>query len=109
MKEELGLFEERFVKPLKVAIVMLLAFLAGGFIPILAYFFVSEPRFALSLAAILAYSSLFVIGVWKTTFTHKHWLLSGLEMVFIGIIATLVPYTVGDLVLAPFLLRLLAT
>lgn len=37
MKEELGLFEERFESPVKVGLIMLVAFVAGGLVPILPF------------------------------------------------------------------------
>lgn len=35
MKEELELFEERFENPVKVGLIMFVAFVAGGLVPIL--------------------------------------------------------------------------
>jgi len=37
MKEELGLFEERFESPVKIGLIMLVAFIAGGLFPILLF------------------------------------------------------------------------
>ena len=53
----------------------------------------------LAVASTLTFVSLFCIGVWKTTFTHRSWLMSGGEMVFVGILATVIPYFIGDLLL----------
>jgi len=107
MKEELGLFEERFEKPTKLALIMFFAFLVGGLLPIIPFAFVGSAIDGLIIAAIVTFSSLFAIGVWKTTFTNRHWLISGLEMVFFGVLATVIPYLIGDLIL-PGILSALA-
>jgi VIT1/CCC1 family predicted Fe2+/Mn2+ transporter len=109
MKEELGFFEERFENPFKVGFIMqetthdsvlaLCAFLAGGFIPVTPFFFL-QAQTGLIVASALTYISLFMIGVWKTTFTDKKVLWSGLEMVLVGILAAVIPYLIGDLFLS---------
>ena len=43
MKEELGLFEERFANPVKVGLIMFVAFLAGGLVPILPFILMIVP------------------------------------------------------------------
>jgi predicted membrane protein (TIGR00267 family) len=99
MKEELGLFEERFENPVKVGLVMLIAFMAGGLVPIMPFFLLSTPQYSLMIASVLTFVSLFLIGVWKTTFTNKQLWVSGLEMVFVGILAAVIPYLIGELLL----------
>jgi len=106
IREELGFFKERFENPVKVGLVMLLAFLAGGFVPLMPYLLISIPQSSFLAASILTYVSLFIIGLWKTTFTNKHWLISGGEMVLIGILAAVIPYLIGELFL-PSILSLL--
>jgi VIT1/CCC1 family predicted Fe2+/Mn2+ transporter len=106
MKEELGLFEERFENPFKVGFIMLGAFLAGGIIPVAPFFFLIAKT-SLIIASALTFASLFMIGVWKTTFTERKWFWSGLEMVLVGILATVVPYLIGDLFLSWMLQRFL--
>jgi predicted membrane protein (TIGR00267 family) len=103
MKEELGLFEERFESPVKVGLIMLVAFIMGGLVPILPFVLLPASQTGLIVASIVTFVSLFLIGVWKTTFTNKHWLRSGLEMVFVGILATVIPYLIGDLLLSSVL------
>ena len=99
MKEELGLFEERFENPLKLGLIMLTASIAGGFIPILPFFIFSHLQTSFITASIMTFLSLFIIGIWKTTFTEKNWLLSGMEMIFVGVLAAVIPYIIGDLIL----------
>ena len=100
MKEELGLIEKRFEPPFKIGLIMLTAFLAGGMIPILPFFLIPTPLNSLIISAILTYLSLFIIGCWKTTFTDRHWIVSGLEMVGIGIVAAIIPYLIGEVLLS---------
>ncbi len=99
MKEELGLFEERFENPVKVGLIMLLAFMAGGIVPILPFLLIATPQTSFLAASTVTFASLFTVGVWKTTFTNKQWLMSGSEMVFVGILAAAIPYLIGDLLL----------
>jgi len=103
MREELGLFEERFESPLRVGLIMLVAFIAGGLVPIVPFLLISSSQISFPTASIVTFASLFVIGVWKTSFTDKHWLASGLEMVLIGILAAVIPYFIGDLLLPSIL------
>ena len=103
MKEELGLFAEHFENSVKVGLIMFVAFVAGGLVPILPFILVVVPQISLLTSSILTFVSLFTIGVWKTTFTNKHWLLSGAEMVFVGILAAVIPYRIGDILLPTIL------
>ena len=105
MKEELGLFEERFENSFKVGFIMFCAFLVGGFIPVMPFFFL-HANIGLILASALTYVSLFIVGVWKTTFTDKKVLWSGLEMVVVGILAAVIPYLIGELCLSWILQRI---
>ncbi|MGQ9588333.1 MAG: VIT1/CCC1 transporter family protein [Thermoplasmata archaeon] len=103
MKEELGLFEERFERPTKLALVMFAAFVARGMMPVAPFLLIEATQTGLVLAALVTFVSLFSIGVWKTTFTDKNRLLSGTEMVLVGIMATVIPYLIGDLLLPKIL------
>jgi VIT1/CCC1 family predicted Fe2+/Mn2+ transporter len=47
------------------------------------------------------------VGFWKTIFTDKHWLPSGLEMMLVGILALVIPYLIGDLLLPSVLSQFL--
>jgi predicted membrane protein (TIGR00267 family) len=107
MKEELGLFEERFEHPIKVGMVMLIAFLAGGLIPVMPFLLTADSNSGFLAASFLTFASLFCIGLWKTTFTNRHWLASGGEMVLIGIVAAVIPYLIGDLLLPVILSRII--
>jgi predicted membrane protein (TIGR00267 family) len=96
MKEELGLFKECFENPIKLGLIMFFAFVAGGILPIIPFLILPTTHASLLAAVVVTFVSLFTIGAWKTTFTKKNWLLSGAEMVFVGILATLIPYLIGQ-------------
>ncbi len=102
-KEELGLFEERFEQPVKVGVIMFAAFVAGGIIPVTPFLLIQQSISSLIVSIALTFTSLFIIGVWKTTLTGRNWLTSGLEMVGIGILATVIPYIIGDILLTQIL------
>ena len=95
-KEELGLVRERFVNPLKVALVMMIAETGGGLVPLAPYLFTSSVQAGFFVAIAVTFASLFAIGVWKTTFTNRNKLKSGLEMVAAGVLATVIPYFIGN-------------
>lgn len=107
MKEELGLFQERFENPVKIGLIMLVAFMAGGLVPLAPFLFISSPQNSFLISSIVTFSSLFIIGLWKTTFTQKHWLLSGAEMVGVGVLAAVIPYMIGDALLPWILSQIL--
>jgi len=107
MKEELGLFEERFENPIKLGLIMFLAFVTGGLVPIIPFLFIPTPQTSLLASSTMTFTSLFAIGVWKTTFTNKHWLISGIEMVFVGVLAAAIPYMIGELFLPTILSKIL--
>ncbi len=96
MKEELGLFKERFENPIKLGLIMFSTFVAGGILPIIPFLILPTTHASLLAAVAVTFVSLFTIGVWKTTFTKRNWLFSGAEMVFVGILATLIPYLIGQ-------------
>ena len=95
-KEELGIVRERFVHPLKVALIMMVAETVGGLVPLSPLLFTQNIMTGFIAAIIVTFASLFAIGVWKTTFTGKNKLFSGVEMIVAGVIATVIPYLIGS-------------
>jgi len=95
-REELGLARERFVHPLKAALVMMVAETIGGLVPLTPYLITPNVQNGFMGGIIVTFVSLFAIGVWKTTFTKKNKLRSGLEMVVAGTLATVIPYFIGN-------------
>jgi predicted membrane protein (TIGR00267 family) len=95
-REELGLARERFVHPLKAALVMMVAETIGGLVPLTPYLVTPNVQTGFMGGIVVTFASLFAIGVWKTTFTKKNKLRSGLEMVVAGTLATVIPYFIGN-------------
>ncbi|MGD0550961.1 MAG: VIT1/CCC1 transporter family protein [Candidatus Bathyarchaeia archaeon] len=95
-RDELGLAKERFVHPLKAALVMMGAETIGGLVPLTPYLITPNVQTGFMGGIVVTFASLFAIGVWKTTFTKKNKLRSGLEMVVAGTLATVVPYFIGN-------------
>lgn len=95
-KEELGIVRERFVHPLKVALIMMAAEMVGGLVPLVPFLVTQNIGMGFIAAIIVTFASLFAIGVWKTTFTRKNKLVSGIEMVVTGVIVTVIPYLIGN-------------
>lgn len=94
MEEELGLIFESMNSPLKVGLVIGASFLAGGFIPLVPFIFL-ETAPALKASLFFTSMALFILGAAKTTITQKHWLKSGMEVLFIGIMAAGIGYLIG--------------
>ena len=96
VRDELGLMPESFPNPWKAGAFSGIAFIAGAFVPLISYFFLGGLE-AVLVSTGLSIVALFVIGVLKTLFTGLSWLRSGLEMVGIGLFATVITYLIGSL------------
>ena len=97
-REELGLAEETFDPPGRIAVVTSLAYLAGALIVLVPYFLrlAAQPPFAL--AAALAVATLLVIGAAKTWLTKENPLVASLELAGLGVLAGIVGLVLGRLV-----------
>ncbi len=96
VRDELGLMPESFPNPWKAGAFSGIAFIVGAFVPLISYFFLGGLE-AVLVSTGLSIVALFVIGVLKTLFTGLSWLRSGLEMVIIGLFATVITYLIGTL------------
>ena len=97
VEKELGLtVEEGGGSPLQGALIMGAAFGLGTIPPILPHMFLNGGIAVLvSVAATLAV--LFGIGVVKSRWTHRSWLASGMEILFIGAVAGIAGYFFGSI------------
>lgn len=100
MKEELGIIENQS-SPVKNAAVTFGSFVVFGFVPLLT-FVIAKILPALNgvtfpMAIVLTSGTLFILGIIKTKITTKKWHLSGLETLFVGGVAALVSYAIGNL------------
>jgi len=97
LEDELGLMLNRFDNPLKVGLVMTLAFITGAVIPITPYLFLPQTH-SLTASILLSLISLFFMGAGKSIITHRSWVKSGMEMLIIGALAASSAYIVGALI-----------
>jgi predicted membrane protein (TIGR00267 family) len=95
-REELGIIKERFVHPVKVGLIMMVAETVGGLVPLTPFLITTNIQTGFIAAIIITFAALFAIGVWKTGYTKKNKIWSGCEMVIAGIIATVVLYFIGS-------------
>ena len=96
LKEELGLSTLK-ISPLAAALTTFFAFVIIGSLPLIPYLFFG-PSFLWS--GILAGLAFFIVGAFKSRFTHEHWLRAGLETILVGGFAASLSYGLG------FLLRM---
>jgi VIT1/CCC1 family predicted Fe2+/Mn2+ transporter len=91
-KSELGLEEPE--NPILGAILTFLSFVFGSFLTLFAYLF-DLGLMSLIISSIVSFSMLFIVGALKTKITGENKIRSGLEMVFIGIIAFIASFGIG--------------
>jgi len=97
--EELGLSDTSDSSPYHEGFIMGTAHLAGGLVPLLPFILVPGVRLALAASVLVTFGSLFGVGAWKASFTLRHWASSGAEMVLVGLLATVIPFLVGDILI----------
>lgn len=98
MKDELGLNHEESFKPVRSGLVTFGFFLVFGALPLVTYlpFLHIENKFFI--ASIFTGISIFVVGASSGIITKKPFLLSGIEMLLIGIISAGSAYFLGAFV-----------
>lgn len=94
-KEELGFSETILENPLRGALVMFIAFALASMVPLIPYLYSTTGPLALSFSLFNGFVVLFLVGVGKTYLTGKNKLMSGIEMVVIGGVATALAYGIG--------------
>lgn len=87
MRFELGLEQPDANRATKSALTIGLSYVAGGMVPLLPYFFVSEAHAALLWSALLTTIFLFIFGWVKSRATGQQPFWGALRMTMIGIIA----------------------
>jgi predicted membrane protein (TIGR00267 family) len=96
LRDELSLMPESFPNPWMSGLQSGGAFIVGALVPLVGYVLFSGMQATL-VSASVSIAVLFIIGVVKTLFTGLSWLRSGLEMVAVGVFATLTTYLIGGL------------
>ena len=96
IEEYLGLKGTAFENPIYAAVFMFIAFIIGGFIPVIPFIFFKTELLKYSI--ILSIFALFIVGAARTYYTERNPIKSGLEMVLVGSIAALTGYYFGEFV-----------
>jgi VIT1/CCC1 family predicted Fe2+/Mn2+ transporter len=74
---------------------VMLAFVVGAVIPLVAYFFVPDRMTGLAISTVLALAGLFTAGSVKNATAGLAWWKGGVEMLLLGGVAALITYGVG--------------
>ncbi len=101
LEEEVGIRPDDLGNPVRSAMLTGGAFALASLFPIAPFAFLPVTQ-ALPVAVGLTFAAVFALGAAKTTFTHRHWFKSGLELVLIAAASSSLAYLVGN-VLRPLL------
>ena len=102
IEKELGLSPDEAMVPWKDAAVMAGSFLLGAAVPIIPYLFFEDVVMVVTLSLVGTGVALFVMGAGKTLLTKKNPLVSGIEVLAIGLLAAFAGYLLGTVVPALF-------
>jgi VIT1/CCC1 family predicted Fe2+/Mn2+ transporter len=96
MSEELGL-SAQFGRPVGAAVVVFVAFLAGGAVPVVPFLF-AEGLVALIASFLVTAAALMLAGGLRSRFTGERSLLAGLELVAMATVGVGAAHLIGRLV-----------
>jgi VIT1/CCC1 family predicted Fe2+/Mn2+ transporter len=97
VEKELGLSYEETVNPVKDAVAMGAAFIAGAVVPVLPYFFAQgTPAITASVTATLV--GLFVLGIGKGRIVRQSPVVQGIEVLLIGAVSAGAGFGLGLIV-----------
>jgi len=95
MHEEIGLVEQDSARPIKGALVTLVAFMVAGLVPLAPYIFFAGAGNTFLYASIFTAIALFSVGAARSIYSESSWFKAGFEMLFVGGIAAFVAYGIG--------------
>jgi len=98
MRFELGLEKPNAGRATKSALNIGGAYIVGGVIPLLGYWFTNSPNNGLIVSSIITIICLFIFGFYKSKLTGQNALKGALRVTFIGIVAASVAYFLAKLV-----------
>lgn len=84
------------VPPGRRGLIMFLAFVIAGSVPLIAYF-IGRPA-AFAIAAVASGTSMFIIGALRATVLPIRWWRGGLEMLTIGVLAAGSSFIIGRII-----------
>ena len=83
--------------PLKNGITTWFAFITGGIIPVMAYFFTDNPTIALKYAGIISLPVLFILGIFKSVYLKLPIIRGAMTALFSGAFAGIAGYFIARL------------
>ncbi len=98
MRYELGMDVPEDGEDWKEATLTFFAFVLAGSMPLFPYLFMRDTGDSALYSAIFTGVSLFVVGALRRFVTKRNWFVSGLEMLFVGGVASGVSYLIGYLI-----------
>jgi len=98
MRFELGLEKPDEKRATKSALNIGVAYVIGGFIPLLGYFFSDTPSQGLIYSSVITVVCLFVFGYFKSKFTGQPPLKGALQVTFIGFLAASAAFLLAKLI-----------
>ncbi len=102
IKEELGLIEDSFDNPIKNGLITGISFIVGSIPPLLPFlithFLNISPEKAFMPAITLSILSLFLLGVGKARVIGQSVAKGGIEVLSLGLIASVLGFAIGHLV-----------
>ena len=97
MRFELGLEEPDPRRAVRSAATIGASYVAGGFIPLAPYFFVSDLHAALEASVAVTLTALFLFGCVKAQFTGIAWWRGGFQTTLIGGVAAAAAFAIAGL------------
>ncbi len=94
--QELHLYEGELRDPFQMGAVIGASFLMGAFIPLTAYLLIASRNFSIMTSVAVSLLFLFFAGAWKGRIVGRSIFRSGIEMLLIGAVASIVLYLIGS-------------
>jgi vacuolar iron transporter family protein len=82
--------------PVRSSLVMAISVILGAAIPLAAFLF-WESKQGILPSVVITLIGLFILGASKSKFTMKNWFRSGIEITFVGFIAAIAGFIIGNL------------
>jgi len=92
---ELSISPDQIRHPIRNGMFMFVAYILGGMIPLLPYFFLSVQN-GLFVSIPVTLLGLFALGAFTTKFTKQNWFKSGMHMLLLAGVALIAGYLVGN-------------
>ena len=95
---ELAIKEAKLESPLKIAGAIGISFLIGAFVPLVPYLVFSSKLLSVIFSVYSSLIFLFAVGGWKGQLSGRGlFLRAGLEMLVVGIVAVVILYLIGSI------------